>query len=214
MAKPKAGDLVRITFTGVLDSDQSVFESTDEGVARSSGIYSPQLPYGPRLVLFGRGFMIPGLEEGLSQLEAGQSARIGIPFEKAFGPKIPDLVRVMSEKQLARGGVTPRAGQLLNIEGVQARVKSVSSGRVVLDFNHPLAQQNLTYHLNLLEVISDPMTKAKALGDEYQAVLQLEKKSGHISVVVPKALEAGRARGLIAQLKASLGEEAQIQVES
>ncbi len=214
MIKPKAGDLIRIAFSGVLDSDQSVFESTDENVAKTNGLYSPQLPYGPRLVLFGRGFMIPGLEEGISQMEAGQSARIGIPFEKAFGPKITDLVRVMSEKQLAAVGITPRPGQILNLEGVQARVKSVSSGRVVLDFNHPLAAQNLTYHLNLLEVITDPMTKAQALGDEYQAHLLMEKKEGRISITIPKALEAGRARGLMAQLKSSLGEGAMIQIEA
>ncbi len=214
MVKPQAGDLVRITFVGVLDTDKSIFESTDERVARSAGIYSQQMLYGPRLALLGRGFMIPGLDEGISKMEAGQSAQIHVPAALAFGERLPDLVRVMSGKELERTGVRPKQGMLLNIDGVQARVKSVSSGRVVLDFNHPLAGFDLTYHVNLLEVVAEPEAKAKALGDEYHTSLRIERAADKAVIWIPKLLEAGRARGLAAQLGASVGAWADVKIES
>jgi FKBP-type peptidyl-prolyl cis-trans isomerase SlyD len=214
MAKPQPGDLVRITFTAVVDSDQSVFESTDERIARAAGIYSPNISYGPRLVIFGRGFMIPGLEEGISKLEPGQSAKIHIPAEFGFGPRLRDLVRVMSEKMLWKAGLQPKVGMLLNIDGVQARVISVSSGRVVVDFNHPLAGADLTYHLSLLEVINDPKEKVKALGEAFNTSLRIEQKDGKNIVWVPKSLEQSRARSLASQLSASLSNWAEIKLEN
>jgi len=210
-----AGDLVRISFSGTLDSGQSVFESTDERVAKASGIYSEKVLYGPRLVIFGRGFMIPGLEEGISQMQPGQEARIHVPYPRAFGPKQPELVRMMSDKELLRAGVQPRIGLILNIDGVQARVKSVSAGRVMLDFNHPLAGEDLTYHLKLIEVISEPAAKAKALGDEFHASLPIDKDAKPKAVIhIPPLLESGRARSLATMLQASVGDVFEVKIDS
>ena len=213
MVTLQAGDLVRIAFTATLDSTNSVFESTDDRVAKASGIYSDKVLYGPRLVIYGRGFMIPGLEEGLVQIQTGQAAKIHVPFEKAFGPRIPDLVRVMNEKELRDSGVQPFVGLILNIDGVQARVKSVSSGRVMLDFNHPLANENVTYHLELLEVITDPAQKAKALGTEYHTSLKIDKNGEKSTILIPAILGADRARSLAVMLQASLGDWAEIKID-
>jgi FKBP-type peptidyl-prolyl cis-trans isomerase 2 len=158
--------------------------------------------------------MIPGLDEGISKMEAGQSAQIHVPATHAFGERLSDLVRVMSEKELERTGLRPRQGMILNIDGVQARVKSVSSGRAVLDFNHPLAGLDLTYHVNLLDVITEPEAKAKALGDEYSTSLRIERAPDKAVIWIPKLLEAGRARGLAAQLGASVGTWADVKIES
>lgn len=210
-----AGDLVRIAFTGVLDSSHAVFESTDEKVAKASGLFSDQVYYGPRLVIFGRGFMIPGLEEGIVQMTQGQEAKIHVPFARAFGPKQAELVRMMSDKELRHAGVQPRIGLVLNIDGVQARVKSVAPGRVMLDFNHPLAGEDLTYHLQLIEVITDAEAKAKALGNEFHTSLFFDKSTKPKPLIrIPKLLEAGRARSLAAMLMASVGDGYDVKIEN
>ncbi|VVC02408.1 Putative FKBP-type peptidyl-prolyl cis-trans isomerase [uncultured archaeon] len=184
-------------------------------MAKASGLYSEKIMYGPRLVIFGRGFMIPGLEEGIVQMQPGQEARIHVPFQRAFGPKQPELVRMMGDKELLRAGVQPRIGLILNIDGVQARVKSVSPGRVMLDFNHPLAGEDLTYHLQLIEIITDPAAKAKALGDEFHTSLAIDAGAKPKPVArIPKLLEAGRARSLAAMLQASVGDSFEVKIDS
>jgi FKBP-type peptidyl-prolyl cis-trans isomerase 2 len=215
MVTLKAGDLVRIAFTGTLDSGSGIFESTDEKVAKAGGLYSEKMSYGPRLVIFGRGFMIPGLEEGIVQMQPGQEARIHVPAPRAFGARQPDLVRMMSDKEILRAGVQPRIGLILTVDGVQARIKSVSPGRVMLDFNHPLAGEDLTYHLQLIEAITEPSAKAKALGGEFHTSLFIEKEAKPKACIhLPALLESGHARSLAAMLQASVGETYDVKIDS
>lgn len=214
MAKLSAGDLVRIQYTGRLAGDQSVFETTDEDIAKTSGIWSTSSLYGPRLVLYGRGAMIAGIEEALATLSSGQSGEFKINESKAFGPKYGELVRVMSQKEFMRHGVQPQTNLVVSIDGVPATVKSVSSGRVMLDFNHPLAGQELVYSLQLLEIITDPTEKAKALASTFDANLQLVIDASKKSVRIPKnVLEAARTRSLQASLRAAL-DGWDVQIES
>ncbi|MFH0927220.1 MAG: FKBP-type peptidyl-prolyl cis-trans isomerase, partial [Candidatus Micrarchaeota archaeon] len=104
MADVKDGDLVKIEITGRL-SDGSVFETTDEEIAKKEGIWSNTSKYGSRLVLVGRGAMIAGLEEEIPRLKVGEGKKIEVAVEKAFGKKHSELVRVMPLKEIERHGV-------------------------------------------------------------------------------------------------------------
>lgn len=204
MVKLNPGDLVRIEFTGRLASDQSVFETTDESLARQAGVWSSSAQYGPRLVLFGRGAMISGVEAGLSTLSPGQSGEFAIPVARAFGPRFPELVRVMPQKEFLRHGVQPQPNLIVSIDGVPALIKSVSSGRILLDFNHPLAGQELKYSLQLLEVIGEPEAKVTALGELFGVSLAVAETGGKKSVSIPKTLDAPKARQLSMTLQSAL----------
>jgi FKBP-type peptidyl-prolyl cis-trans isomerase 2 len=202
MVKLNAGDLVRIEYTGRLSSDHSVFETTDETLAQSSGLWSNTTVYGPRVVISGRGAMIAGLEAGLSTLAPGQSSKLHIKAEQAFGPRFPELVRIMPEREFAKSGVRAQPNLIVSIDGIPALVKSVSSGRILLDFNHPLAGQDLDYDVQLLEVITDPAQKAqelaKALGG--QVLVDAKEKT----LIIPKSVPADKAKNLEGALKASI----------
>ncbi len=202
MVKLNAGDLVRIRYTGRLASDRSVFETTDMALAQSSGVYSNTTPYGPRVVLFGRGAMIAGLEAGLLTLSPGQSGTFRIPAEKAFGPRFAELVRIMPEREFAKSGVQPQPNLIVAIDGIPALVKSVSSGRIMLDFNHPLAGQDLDYEVELIEIITDPAAKAQELAKTLQASVSVDEKTK--TLTIPKTVPADNAKNLQAALKAAV----------
>jgi len=211
MANLQKGDLVRMELSGSLVSDGSLFESTDEQEAKDAGIWSNASKYGPRLVIFGKGAMIAGIEEELSKIEAGGKVEIIVPAAKAFGAKHPELVRVMPEKEFSSHGVRAQVGLMVTIDGVPAMVKSVSSGRIMLDFNHPLAGQDLKYKIKLLEIISEPKKKAHELASQFGCDVKVEGEGKGISVILPKDVEASKRKGLEAALKASLGEWAKIE---
>jgi FKBP-type peptidyl-prolyl cis-trans isomerase 2 len=70
---------------------------------------------------------------------------------------------MMPYREFAKQGVEPVSGMTLGLDGVPARVKSVTSGRVVVDFNHPLAGEAVVYTLKVNEVISEDGKKLEAM---------------------------------------------------
>ena len=204
------GDLVRIAFTGRLASNNSVFETTDEATAKSGQIWSSTTSYGPRLVIFGTGNMISGLEENISSMQIGQKKNFHIPQDKAFGPRFKELVRIMPEKEFARHNVLPAANLVVTIDGLPAVVKSITSGRVMLDFNHPLAGEELEYELELLEIITEPKEKAGALAKTFGTEAKISEEGGKLKIEIPSGLVPANARALLQALRSSLGERAEI----
>lgn len=203
------GDLVKIELTGRL-LDGSVFETTDESVAKSAEVWSNRAKYGPRLVIVGRGAMIAGLEEEIPLMRAGEKKSVRISVDKAFGPKHASLVRVMPMKEFEKHGVRAIPGLMITLDGVPALVKSVSSGRVMLDFNHPLAGQELTYEVHLLEIVNEPEKKAKELATQFGASIRIEPSGNGRKIIIEKGTESSKTKGLEASLKACLGDWATI----
>lgn len=213
MAQLSSGDLVRISYTGRLASDKSLFETTDEQSAREGGIWSTASTYGPRLVVVGKSAMLKGLEESIQTLKPGQNGLFKIPADKAFGPRFPELVRMVSLSEFQKNGVQPQPGLVVMVDRVPATVKSVSAGRVMLDFNHPFAGQDVEYSVQLLEVFTDPAEKARALGSLFGIPVRVEKSGAKNRIVVSEGKDAQKAKGLANALKASLGDWAEISIE-
>jgi FKBP-type peptidyl-prolyl cis-trans isomerase SlyD len=207
--KIEQGDLVKIELTGRL-FDGSVFETTDENVAKKNEIWSNTSKYGPRLVVIGRGAMIAGLEEEIPKMKVGDYRKVHVACDKGFGSKHAELVRVMPQKEFEKRGVRAVAGLMVTLDGVPAMIKSVSSGRVMLDFNHPLAGEELEYEVKLLEIISEPDKKANELANQFGAKIKIEQKDGKNSIVVQNGIENSKLRGLEASLHACIGDWATI----
>ena len=213
MVEINKGDLVRIEYTGYVTTDGSVFESTDEEVAKKSGIYSDKTMYGPRLVLYGRGAMLPGLEQSLTQLKVGKLMKVKIPSNGAFGEKHNDLVRVISKKEFEKHNVNATPGLVVTLDGVPAKIKSVSSGRILLDFNHPLAGHEVEYSIRLIEVITDNTQKINELSKQFNVKMTVEEKNGKKKILIDKSIESAKIVGLKATLHSTVGDWAEVEVE-
>lgn len=198
MASVKKGDLVRLEYTGKVAANGEVFETTDESVARKAGIYQADGIYGPKLILFGSGSVMPGVEEAILSCQEGVTANFTVPPEKGFGVRIPELARVMPEKEFSKQGVQPAPGMRLTMDGIFSRVKSVTSGRVVVDFNNPLAGESLLYSLKVIEVISDDRKKIDAILASLSLKADISKK-GSICAVSFKSGENKKKTGIAAR---------------
>ncbi|MFA6907701.1 MAG: peptidylprolyl isomerase, partial [Candidatus Micrarchaeia archaeon] len=154
MANVKKGDLVKLDYTGRMSKTGQIFDTTDESIARQAGLWESSAIYGPKHALFGSGAIIPGMEEAILQSQLGKAEDFAIEPRKAFGERSGDLVRLVPEKEFYRQQVAPAPGMILTLDGAIARVKSVTSGRVVIDYNHPLAGEQVIYTIKVHEVIS------------------------------------------------------------
>ncbi|MEM2137794.1 MAG: peptidylprolyl isomerase [Candidatus Anstonellaceae archaeon] len=163
MVTIKKGDLVRMEFTGRVAATGAIFETTDETLARKIGIYEEGAIYGPKLAIFGNGNILPGMEEAIVKSTLNNTEQFVISADKAFGEKLPHLVRMIPEKEFARQNIKPVPGMVVGLDRALAKVKSVTSGRVVVDFNHPLAGETVSYSIKVVEVIADDKKKLEAL---------------------------------------------------
>ena len=137
----KDGDTVKVHYTGTLD-DGTVF---DTSVERE-----------PLEFTLGEGKVIPGFEEAVKGMKVGQSRTVTIPVEKAYGPRLDDLVIAIERPQLPEN-LNPEVGQRLQMQQANGRlsvviVTDVSEKTITVDANHPMAGKDLTFELKLVEV--------------------------------------------------------------
>ncbi|MFB6317667.1 peptidylprolyl isomerase [Saccharicrinis sp. FJH54] len=115
----------------------------------------------PLTFVFGAGMMIQKFEDNLMGLEEGDNYEFVIDHLDAYGPvmedRIVDLPKnifevdgKIDEKILFEGNVVPMmdaSGNRLN-----GTVVTISDDNVKMDFNHPLAGQDLCFKGEVLEV--------------------------------------------------------------
>ena len=135
-AAAQTGDTVRVNYTGRL-ADGTVFDS-------SSG----SEPYEFTL---GQGQVIPGFEQAVIGMKAGESKTVTIPVDEAYGPRRDDLIVEVGRDKLPPD-INPQVGmQLQGSQGV-VTIVGVSETTVTIDANHPLAGMALRLHLTVRDV--------------------------------------------------------------
>lgn len=162
MAIPR-GTFVRIHYTGRIKDTGEIFDTTREDIAREAGIYDENATYGPVDVVVGAGHVLKGLDEALEQMSIGEKREVEIPPEKGFGKRDPRLIQTFSMRDFRREKITPYPGMRVNIDGRIGVVRSVTGGRVVVDFNHELAGKTLVYEVEVLGKLEGVEDKLRAL---------------------------------------------------
>jgi peptidylprolyl isomerase len=142
MAEAKVGDTVKIHFTGKLQDETVIETSKDRD---------------PLEFKIGDGNVIPGLEQGVIGMAAGDKKTIAISPEDAFGEPQEDLVVDINKSEFPKD-VEFAADAYLNIESsdgkeFKAKVVEIKEDMVTLDANHPLAGATINCDVELLEII-------------------------------------------------------------
>lgn len=189
MVDAKKGDLVRMEYVGRLASTGRIFDTTSRELASRAGILEEGAKYGPRLTVFGAGAIVRGLEEAISACQLGKSQNFLVEPARAFGNRRPDLVRMVAAGKFVKQGVAPAPGMVIMLDGVGARVKSVESGRVVVDLNHPLAGESVLYSVIVHEVISDGKKKIEAVLSSLGLTAEISNGGSAYSVSFPKGAD-------------------------
>ena len=142
VVQAKSGDTVMIDYTGTLD-DGEVFDSS---VGKD-----------PLKFTIGENQVIPGFEQAVIGMKIGESKTVKIPADEAYGPYREDMVLVVSRDKLPPDR-EPEIGQWLQLgqpggQAIPARVIDVSESTVTLDANHPRAGKDLTFEIEIVEIV-------------------------------------------------------------
>ncbi len=102
----------------------------------------------PLVFMYGKGQIIPGLENGIKEMNIGDKADILVKPEDAYGEYNAEATQEVPKEQFA--GIDLTEGMTLYGQGedggtVQVVVKEIKDDSVVIDFNHPLAGKELMF---------------------------------------------------------------------
>ncbi len=151
-------DFIEIEFTGRI-KDGEVFDSN---VKKDLEKLNPKANPKPLIFCLGEGMFLKGIDDFLIGKEPGKY-QIELPPEKAFGPRIPKFVQMIPMKIFKSQNLNPQPGAVFNFDGRIAKVLTVSGGRVMVDFNNPLAGKDVVYDINVIKKVEDLNEKIKAL---------------------------------------------------
>ncbi len=142
MAQAKTGDTVKVHYTGTLNSGR-VFDSSKSRE--------------PLQFTLGSGMVIPGFDQAVTGLSPGDSVTRTIPADQAYGPYQREMVAEI-ERQNIPADFELAVGQRLEMqvpdgESMAVTITDMRGEMVTLDGNHPLAGQDLTFELELVEIL-------------------------------------------------------------
>jgi FKBP-type peptidyl-prolyl cis-trans isomerase 2 len=169
-AKPKAastvplvknGDFVYAEFTGFTQEDNRLFDTTKEEVAKAHNVFDEKETYHPRLIIVGQGWMVPGVDEALIGMKVGETKKIDLEPEKAFGLRDANQVRIIPRARVKTDQKLVR-GMRVRIGNQSGIVRHVGGGRVTVDFNHILAGHNVNYEITLTKRLTRIQEKLEA----------------------------------------------------
>jgi len=141
MAQAKTGNHVRVNYTGKLD-DGTVFASTTNEE--------------PIEFTLGENEVLSAIEDAVEGMEPGETKTVRIAAEAAFGLRREDLVQEIPKASLP-DDMDIKVGQQLWVdelgeEPIALSVVDISDATVTIDANHPLAGEDLTFDLEVVDV--------------------------------------------------------------
>jgi peptidylprolyl isomerase len=158
------GDFILINYTAKVKETNEVFDTTLEEVAKKEHLHKEGEIYEPKLIVIGEGWMLKTIDENLETMKLNKPQTVEIPPDKAFGPRDPDKIkRVPLKHLLAKDIHNPTIGMRIDYSGKMATIRSIGAGRVLLDFNPPLAGRTLTYDVTVNKKLATNEEKIQAL---------------------------------------------------
>jgi len=161
--KLKKGDFIELDYTGKVKGLDRVFDSTDEKVAKEAGIHQEGVKYKPVIICLGEGEVVKGLDEELEGKEVGKSFTIEVPPEKGFGKKDGKLMKIVNTNIFIKNNINPMPGLQVNLDDMMGIIRTVTGGRTIVDFNHPLAGKTLIYEVKIVKKITSDEEKLKGM---------------------------------------------------
>jgi peptidylprolyl isomerase len=142
MVQAKKGDTVQVHYTGKL-KDGTVFDSSAER--------------DPLQFTIGEGQVINGFEDAVVGMLPEESKTVTIAADEAYGPHHEELIVDIPRDQIPPH-VPLDVGQRLQVqqdEGqtIVVEITEVTDAKVTIDANHPLAGEELTFHIELVTIV-------------------------------------------------------------
>lgn len=141
----KAGSRVKAHIVATLDDGSVVFSTHIQG-----GL--------PQEIIIGQRQVLPAVEEQLVTMQSGDQRTFTVPAAEAYGTYDPTLIETVEASKIPNADQLPLGGYVVfSTEDGPLRVKvaKIEDGLVTFDYNHELADRDITYKVDVVKVLAD-----------------------------------------------------------
>jgi FKBP-type peptidyl-prolyl cis-trans isomerase SlyD len=157
----QSGDVIKLAYTARTVDEGSLVDTTDEEVAEDEGVETEDQEFGPRTIVLGENHIFPDVEEDIYGKEVGDEGTVTVAAVDAFGEYDESEVRTVSKDKIEEDDRYP--GARVQIDGEQGRLETIIGGRARVDFNHPLAGEDVEYNYEIVSEVTDREEKAQGI---------------------------------------------------
>ncbi|MEM0155609.1 MAG: peptidylprolyl isomerase [Thermoplasmataceae archaeon] len=161
------GDFLKIEYEVRAGEEKKLVDTSNESLAKESDIYHEHRKYDDEVIIVGSDKQFPEINESLEKSEEGKEYEVVIPAEKAYGIRDNKNIKVHTAREFQRLEINPVVGQEVSLNNRRGRVLSVTPGRVLVDYNHPLASKTIYYKYKVGKILTDPAEKLLAIVHMY-----------------------------------------------
>ena len=144
MQTAKKGDYVTVEYDGMRENGEVFESSTDNG---------------PLSFVIGQDNVFPSFEEAVIGMAPGETKTTTVSSEESYGPRHEDWVQTIDRPALGEK-IDPQPGMVIGMKverdgeshQVPALIVEVDDKQVTVDYNHPLAGQDLKYKITLQSI--------------------------------------------------------------
>lgn len=161
----KNKDFIEVEFTGKTKEGEIFDSNIKEDLKTLHEGHNHEIDTKPFIFCLGEGMFLKSVDDFLVGKEDSHfpaDYNIELPPEKAFGFRNSQLVQMVPLKVFIQNQTKPIPGMMFNMDGRVAKILSVSGGRVIIDFNNPLAGKSVSYKIRILRKVEDLNEKLKA----------------------------------------------------
>jgi len=156
------GDFIRIDYTARTVEEGHLVDTTDPEVAEEEGVGEDQ-EFAPRTIILGEGHIFGPVEDDVVGKDVGDTGTVTVPATEAFGEVDDEEIRTIPSDKIPEDDRYP--GAHVEIDGEQGHIETIIGGRARVDFNHPLAGEDIEYEYEILDEVTDREEKASGLID-------------------------------------------------
>jgi len=184
-------DFIEIDFIARLKDTGEVFDSS---IKSELVKLSPHAIAKPFVFSLGNDMFLRGVDDfliGKSIDKLPIDYKVDLSSENAFGLRETKLVQMIPIKVFRDHQINPIPGVSLNFDGRIAKILTVSGGRVMVDFNTPLAGKAVIYEIKILRKVDDINEKIKSINEFlFKKDLKFEIKEKKLIIEVEKGLKS------------------------
>jgi FKBP-type peptidyl-prolyl cis-trans isomerase 2 len=195
MAKTKKGDFIEIEYIGYANGE--IFDTNIKEKAKEINL---EIEVKPLVLCIGQEMVVKGFDKQLEDKETGKKYKIEISSEEGFGKRNPSLIKTIPMSAFRQQNMNPMPGMMLNLDGMIAKILSVSGGRVITDFNNPLSGKDIEYEFTIKKITTDDNEKINSLQDFFF------KKRFKFKIQEKKILFESQAQPFVKIMGKKLGE--------
>ena len=180
--KIKKNDFVELEFIGRV-KNRDIFDTNIKQEALKIGL---EIETRPLVIVIGQGMILPPIDKFLEGKELGKYS-LELAPENAFGWRDAKMIKTMPIKIFHEKQISPQPGMVFQFDTLLGRVSAVSGGRVIVDFNNPLASKEVVYELNAKRIVRGAHEKAEILINFFfRRKLNFEIKEGKLIIEAEK----------------------------